>query len=164
MDISSILIGVNVLNIKCVDAIVNPTNHFLSHGEGLCGQVYKAAGPELDEFTRNIDIRKTGECIISPGFNLGIKNIVHVITPVYQMEKYPIDALVKTYENILETAMDNGIKSIVIPLLSSDHNGYPYLLSVKCALYAIEDVADYEELAVYLVLNEKQIKKLSIVN
>ena len=67
-----------------VDAIVNAANTELSMGGGVCGAVFHAAGAkELQEACDKKAPIKTGDAVITPGFKLPAKFVIHAAGPVY---------------------------------------------------------------------------------
>ena len=58
-----------------VDAIVNAANTDLQMGGGVCGAIFKAAGAaQLQAACDKFAPIKTGEAVITPGFNLPAKS------------------------------------------------------------------------------------------
>ena len=65
-----------------VDAIINAANDGLWAGGGVCGAIFKAAGYEqLQEACKKIGHCDTGSAVITPGFNLKAKYIIHAVGP-----------------------------------------------------------------------------------
>lgn len=68
-----------------VDAVVNAANSALAPGGGVCGAIFRAAGYEqLDRACRAIGGCPTGQSVITPGFGLPSKYIVHTVGPIWQ--------------------------------------------------------------------------------
>ena len=71
-----------------VDAIVNAANTNLLMGGGVCGAIFKAAGAkELQTACDKVAPIKTGEAVITPGFALPCKFVIHTAGPVYNRHK-----------------------------------------------------------------------------
>src|SRR4051794_4309722 len=66
-----------------VDAIVNAANSSLARGAGVCGAIFAAAGPELDRACAALGGCATGEAVVTPGFALPARWIVHTVGPVW---------------------------------------------------------------------------------
>ena len=67
------------------DAVVNAANEYLSAGSGVCGAIFRAAGYEqLQAVCNRIGYCPTGKAVITPGFNLKAKYIIHAVGPVYE--------------------------------------------------------------------------------
>lgn len=62
-----------------VDAIVNSANNTLIRGGGVCGNIFNKAGYELEKECRQIKCCNTGEAVITKGYNLKSKNIIHTV-------------------------------------------------------------------------------------
>lgn len=67
-----------------VDAIVNAANSQLQEGSGVCGAIFNKAGPaKLTEACSEIGSCETGNVIITPGFDLTAKYIIHAVGPIW---------------------------------------------------------------------------------
>jgi O-acetyl-ADP-ribose deacetylase (regulator of RNase III) len=66
------------------DAIVNAANSGLWAGGGVCGAIFDAAGyDELTKACNKIGHCKIGSAVITPGFDLKAKYIIHAVGPIY---------------------------------------------------------------------------------
>lgn len=114
-----------------VDAIVNAANSSLLGGGGVDGAIHRAAGPRLKEAC--LEVRKkdfpkglpVGEAVITPGFNLPAKYVIHTVGPIYDEERNPEKLLEKAYTNPLKLAEENKLRSIAFPAISTGIFGYP---------------------------------------
>ena len=123
------------------DAIVNAANDGLWAGGGVCGAIFKAAGHDkLQAACNKIGHCNTGSAVITPGFNLKAKYIIHAVGPRWTDGKHNEPKLLySAYRSSLELAVKNGCKSIGFPLISSGIFGYPADQAWRKALQACSD-------------------------
>lgn len=140
-----------------VDAIVNAANTALQMGGGVCGAIFRAAGAaELQAACDKLAPIQTGEAVITPGFQLAAKYVIHTAGPVYQDGKHGEEELLRScYLNSLKLAVENGCKSIAFPLISSGIYGYPKAEALRVATTAIRAFLNDYDLDVTLVLFDK---------
>lgn len=147
------IISQDITSLK-VDAIVNAANKELQMGGGVCGAIFRAAGAsKLEEACRDLAPIITGEAVITPGFSLPAKYIIHTAGPVYKDgnsgEKNQLRA---AYLNSLELAREQNVKSIAFPLISSGIYGYPKDQAKEVAISAIEEFLAHNEMDVKLII------------
>lgn len=141
-----------------VDAIVNAANTELQMGGGVCGAIFRAAGAEnLQRACHKAAPIRTGQAVITPGFSLPAKYVIHAAGPVYsRWQKGQCQALLRSaYRESLKLAAENGCESIAFPLISSGIYGYPKAEALEVARLAIEEFLEGHEMAVYLAVFDK---------
>ena len=141
-----------------LDAIVNAANTELKMGGGVCGAIFKAAGEEaLEAACRELAPIKTGQAVITPGFKLPARYVIHAAGPVYSRIQPGKSArlLRSAYTRSLELALENGCGSIAFPLISSGTYGFPKDKALNVATAAIKDFLAEHEIDVYLAVFDK---------
>ena len=109
-----------------VDAIVNAANSGLSGGGGVDGAIHRAAGPELAPAARAAGPCPTGHAVMTPGFRLKARHVIHAVGPVWDGGDHDEDALLAAcYTKSLALAGDAGLASIAFPAISTGVYGFP---------------------------------------
>jgi len=136
------------------DAIVNAANVGLRMGGGVCGAIFKAAGiTELTRACAPLAPIKTGEAVITPGFHLKARYIIHTAGPVYTDGKSgEAELLASCYRSSLALAKEHALTSISFPLIASGIYGYPREEALTVATTTIEAFLAESPMEVYLVL------------
>jgi O-acetyl-ADP-ribose deacetylase (regulator of RNase III) len=139
------------------DAIVNAANTSLRAGGGVCGAIFAAAGAKnLQTACKKLAPIKTSEAVITPGFNLPAKYIIHAAGPIYRGGGHGEEKLLhETYTNALKCAVENGCKSVAFPLISSGIYGYPKDEAYNIATSTIQEFIAVYDIDVTLVLYDK---------
>lgn len=131
------------------DAIVNAANSSLMGGGGVDGAIHRAGGPAILEECRKIIARqgncKTGEVVITTGGLLPAKFVIHTVGPVWNGgNKNEAEKLAACYSNSLTLAVENHIKLIAFPNISTGIYGYP---KPQAAHIAVETVRRFLEIS-----------------
>lgn len=142
-----------------VDAIVNAANSSLMGGGGVDGAIHRAGGPAILEECKKIVSRQggcpTGEAVITTGGNLPAKFVIHTVGPVWNGGKNnESQKLGNCYRNSLRLAVENNLKTIAFPNISTGIYGYP---KGEAAQIAVKTVTGY------LLENESFIRKVYFV-
>jgi O-acetyl-ADP-ribose deacetylase (regulator of RNase III) len=113
-----------------VDAIVNAANSSLMGGGGVDGAIHRAGGKQiLEECIQIVNQQggcKTGEAVITTGGNLPAKYVIHTVGPVWNGGRRNEEQLLANcYNNSLNIAANNGVKSIAFPNISTGVYRFP---------------------------------------
>lgn len=141
------------------DAIVNTANSEVAVGSGCDIAIYKAAGYDrlLQYRKDNIGIVEEGEVFLTPGFELPAKYIIHAVSPKYRGGNDGEEEKLRScYRLALATAVQNDIKSIAFPLISTGGFGYPKEEGIRIAADEINSFLQNNEMEVYLVVFDEK--------
>ena len=141
-----------------VDAIVNAANTTLKMGGGVCGAIFLEAGPrELQEECDRIHMCPVGSAVLTRGYKLKAKYIIHAVGPIWQDGRHQEEIQLRSaYLSSLNLAKEKKLESIAFPLISSGIYGYPKEEALRVAREAITDFLKNEDLMVYLVLYDEK--------
>lgn len=145
-----------------VDAIVNAANSSLLGGGGVDGAIHNAAGPGLLEYCSKLNGCPTGEAKITPGFKLQAKYVIHTVGPIWRGGNQNEEKLLAScYKNSLRLAIENGIKTIAFPAISTGIYGYPLLEASEIAVRVVNDfLKNFPEIekVIFVCFDEKTYK------
>ncbi|WP_290652375.1 macro domain-containing protein [Aquisalimonas sp.] len=125
-----------------LDAVVNAANAQLMPGGGVAGAIHRAAGRELIDACRPLAPISPGEAVVTDGFGLPNRWIIHCLGPRYGIDE-PSDALLTDcYRNALRLAERHGMRAIGFPALSTGAFGYPFEEAARVAVDAVDDTLE----------------------
>lgn len=142
----------DITKITDTQAIVNAANSSLLGGGGVDGAIHRAAGPKLLFECRLLGGCKTGQAKITKGYNLPCDYVIHTVGPVWNGgSKNEEELLANCYYNSMKVAMDNGIRSIAFPSISTGIYHFPVELAAQIAVKTVKRFLDEHKDAFDLV-------------
>jgi O-acetyl-ADP-ribose deacetylase (regulator of RNase III) len=118
-------------------AIVNAANEHLAPGGGVCGAIFPAAGPGLEEECRAIGRCPTGKARLTKAYGLPAQWIIHAVGPVWYGGTHgEAELLAGCYRNALAIAAEHHMESIAFPAISTGIFGYPAAEAARVAVAA----------------------------
>jgi O-acetyl-ADP-ribose deacetylase (regulator of RNase III) len=143
---AAIVLAQGDLTREAVDAVVNAANAGLLGGGGVDGALHRAAGLELLAACR--EAKKTlpggllavGQAVVTPGFQLAARHVIHTVGPIYG-ENQGRDAalLASCHRRSLALARELGLGSIAFPAISTGVYGYPMRAAAEVALATVRE-------------------------
>jgi len=129
---STLSLWVGDITTQETDAIVSAANALLLGGGGVDGAIHRAAGPELLEACKLLKktlpggVLKTGGAVITPGFRLRAKHVIHCVGPIYDREGPEAPALLAScYREALAIVRTQNLASVTFPSIATGVYGYP---------------------------------------
>ncbi len=126
------------------DAIVNAANTTLLGGGGVDGAIHRAGGITIVEECKKI-IKKQGSCgvgesVITTAGNLPAKFVIHTVGPIWYGGTNNEDLLLtNAYKNCLQLAVENEVKKIAFPNISTGVYNFPKERAAKIAINSVLD-------------------------
>lgn len=149
----------DITKIESMDAIVNAANTSLLGGGGVDGAIHRAAGPELLAECRMLHGCKTGQAKITKAYRLPCQYVIHTVGPVWNGGQLgETEKLANCYRNSLELAVQNGIRKIAFPSISTGIYRFPVEqaaeIAVSTARKFVEEHPDALEEIVWVLFDE----------
>ena len=126
-----------------VDAIVNAANRSLLGGGGVDGAIHRKAGPALLAECRSFGGCETGGAKITKGYDLPARHVIHTVGPVWHGGERGEDGLLAScYESSLALALENDLRTIAFPSISTGAYRFPI---ERAAGIAVRTVREFTE-------------------
>ncbi len=146
-----------------VDAVVNAANTRLLGGGGVDGAIHRAAGPELLEACRPLGGCNAGDAKITPGFRLPAKFVIHTVGPVWRGgTARENELLAGCYRRSMELALENGVKTIAFPAISTGVYGYPIEEASRIAVTTVRDFLKEKKASIEVIFCCFSARDLSV--
>lgn len=122
-----------------VDAIVNAANSGLRGGGGVDGAIHRAGGPAIMEECLKISGCPTGEAVVTTGGKLRAKFVIHTVGPVWRGGNLKEEELLAgCYRNSLKRAVENQVRSIAFPNISTGIYSFPKQQAAELAVREVK--------------------------
>jgi len=133
------------------DAIVNAANSSLLGGGGVDGAIHRKGGKKILEACIAIRDKqgkcKTGNAVITTAGNLPAKYVIHTVGPVWNGENEKNEALLADcYRNSLNLAIENDVKVIAFPNISTGIYHFPKDKAADIAITTVNNFAEKEKI------------------
>jgi O-acetyl-ADP-ribose deacetylase (regulator of RNase III) len=133
-----LLLKLGDITLEDTEAIVNAANSRLAGGGGVDGAIHRAGGGEIMRECVKIGGCPAGEAVITTGGRLKARYVIHTVGPIYRGGGgTEAETLKAAYRSSLSLALNNKIKSISFPSISTGAYGYPIKEASVIALKAI---------------------------
>ena len=128
-----------------VDAIVNAANTSLLGGGGVDGAIHRAGGITILEECQKIRNKqggcKVGEAVITTAGKLPAKFVIHAVGPVWNNGKSDEEKLLASaYDSSLKLALENDIRTIAFPNISTGIYRFPKDKAAAIALGTVRNI------------------------
>jgi len=121
------------------DAIVNAANSHLAHGGGVAGAIVRKGGKVIQEESSRIGYVPVGKAAITSAGALKAKHVIHAVGP-RMGEGDEDNKLREATLSALQHAVNNGVRTISFPAISTGIFGYPV---ENCASIMLEAVKEF---------------------
>lgn len=122
------------------DAIVNAANSALMPGGGVCGAIHSKAGSGLAKECAEIGECPTGSAVITKGYNLKAKHVIHTVGPIWRGgASGEAELLEGCYRSVFKLVEKNGLGSVALPAISTGIFGYPLEEATEIAIKAAKE-------------------------
>jgi O-acetyl-ADP-ribose deacetylase len=147
----------NLVEYPC-DAMVNAANSELLAGGGVCGAIYRLAGPAIADECRRIRSERgplpPGEAVATTAGLLPAKYVIHTVGPIWHGgDNGEPEVLSSCYRESMRIADELKLHSIAFPAISTGVFGYPVEDAAKVAIHTlVENLRSARQVVFVLVV------------
>lgn len=148
-----VVVTVGDITEQDVDAVVNAANSTLLGGGGVDGAIHSKGGrqiyDECKQIRETIYLKglPTGKAVITSGGNLKARHVIHTVGPIYGInDGNDAQLLADSYYNSLKIAVENSLKSIAFPSISTGAFHFPKHEAAQIASVAIKEFLENDDL------------------
>lgn len=126
------------------DAIVNAANSSLLGGGGVDGAIHRKGGSAILDACRAVRAKQgkcnPGEAVVTTAGNLPANYVIHTVGPVWNNGGKEKEELLKNcYINSLKLAIENEVKRIAFPNISTGIYKFPKNIAARIAVEAVKN-------------------------
>ena len=157
-----------------INSIVNAGNSqglgcFLPNHNCIDNQINTFAGVRLrlacNEIMKDINYNlETGKAIITKGYNLPSKYVIQTVGPIIENEvtRQKEQELSECYINSLKLAIDNGIRTIAFPCISTGVFRFPKDKACRIAIKTVREILENDKTIEKVIFNVYSEEDLEI--
>ncbi|MEY4934259.1 MAG: hypothetical protein RIS64_618 [Bacteroidota bacterium] len=126
------------------DAIVNAANSRLMGGGGVDGAIHRAGGRTILAECHDIVLRqggcRVGNAVITTAGRLPAQKVIHTVGPIWNggnQSQWELNLLSSCYKKSLELCVENGLKTVAFPNISTGVYRFPKDLAAKTAIQTV---------------------------
>ncbi len=142
------------------DVLVNAANERLAAGGGVCGAIFDGAGArEMAAACAQIGRCPTGSAVVTPGFDLPCRWVVHAVGPIWRGGTHGERELLRScYRSVFAEVERLGATSVAFPLISAGIFGYPVRKALDVARAEVSAfLDDHPDVEVTLVVFTRDV-------
>lgn len=146
-----VLVKTGDITRETVDAVVNAANSTLMGGGGVDGAIHRVGGPDILAACKEIRKKRypeglpAGQAVITTGGKLPAAHVIHTVGPVWIGGSHGEPTLLgNCYWNSLRLAVDNGLKSVAFPAISTGVYRFPRELAAEVSSRTVKEFLGME--------------------
>ncbi len=121
-------------------AVVNPITEDLKSAGSVSEKIFSKAGEELHRALGRYESCVPGGVLITDGYDLPAQKILHTVNPMwYGGDRGESGQLAACYSSCLQKAVEEKIKTIAFPSISTGQYHFPVNIAARVAVQTIGD-------------------------